>query len=163
MEGIRARPATDADLEFLYRVYADTRREELSVLDWSDAQKAEFLRMQFSAQHQHYTTHHPDSSFQVLERGGVPIGRLYVDRRSDDIRVMEIALLGEFCGQGIGGALMREIQYEAEAEGKTVSIHVEQNNPAIGLYRRLGFREIGEEGIYYLMEWRPTAQLNTAS
>ncbi len=75
MEGIRARPATDADLEFLYRVYADTRREELSVLDWSDAQKAEFLRMQFSAQHQHYTTHYPDSSFQVLERGGVPVGR----------------------------------------------------------------------------------------
>ncbi len=42
---IRLRPIVEADREFLYRCYASTRAEELSVLDWSDETKEEFLRM----------------------------------------------------------------------------------------------------------------------
>ena len=38
------------DEPFLYRVYAGTREEELAPLGWDEAQKNEFLRMQFSAQ-----------------------------------------------------------------------------------------------------------------
>lgn len=45
----------------------------------------------------------------------------------------------------------------AEARGKNlpVRIHVEQFNPALRLYERLGFTKIHDEGIYHLMEWRP--------
>ena len=35
-----------------------------------------------------------------------------------------------------------------------VRIHVEANNPAMGLYKRLGFRQIDTNGVYWLMEWR---------
>jgi hypothetical protein len=38
------------DGEFLYRVYASTRQEELSQTDWDEARKGAFLRMQFDAQ-----------------------------------------------------------------------------------------------------------------
>ena len=34
-------------------------------------------------------------------------------------------------------------------------IHVEHNNPAMRLYKRLGFRKIDDNGIYHLMEWSP--------
>ena len=43
----------------------------------------------------------------------------------------------------------------AFAAGKTLSIHVEYNNPAMRLYHRLGFRQIGTNGIYHLMEVHP--------
>ncbi len=44
-----------------------------------------------------------------------------------------------------------ELLAEGERTGKTVSIHVERHNPALGLYDRLGFRPVGEHGVYVLM------------
>ena len=81
---ITLRPARDRDREFLYRVYASTREDELAVVPWTDAQREEFLRMQFTAQDSHYHTHFPDATYDLVLRDGQPIGRLYVDRRPDD-------------------------------------------------------------------------------
>lgn len=151
------RPMIDADLPFLERVYASTRAEELAQTDWSEAQKATFLSFQFQAQHQHYTTHYHDAQFFVIERAGVAVGRLYLHWRKDELRIVDIALLPEARGQGLGGVLLGNLMTRAETEGKSVSIHVEQMNPAMRLYVRLGFERIGEHGIYHLMEWRPDA------
>lgn len=87
---------------------------------------------------------------------GEPAGRLYVHRREREIRLMDIALLPEFRGDGIGGALLDDLFAEAAASGRTLTIHVESYNPARRLYERRGFRQIGEHGVYLLMEWRPS-------
>jgi len=151
---IRLRPAGDSDLEFLYRVYAGTREEELALLPWTGGQREDFLRVQFRAQHDHYHQYYPGTSFDVIERDGTAIGRLYVDRREKEICVVDIALLPEARGAGIGGALMQTILDEARAAGKPVRIHVECNNPAMRLYDRLGFRKVEDRGLFWLMEWR---------
>lgn len=69
---------------------------------------------------------------------------------------MDIAILPEFRGAGVGTAILSDLFAEAAAAGKTVTIHVEMYNPALKLYERLGFRRIGEHGVYLLMEWTPT-------
>jgi ribosomal protein S18 acetylase RimI-like enzyme len=81
-----------------------------------------------------------------------PAGRLYVDRREKEIRIVDIALLPEFRGRGIGTSILQNLIAEAGTAGQTLTIHVEQHNPAMRLYQRLGFRMIGEVGIYHLME-----------
>lgn len=86
---------------------------------------------------------------------GEPAGRLYVARWAEEIRVMDIALLPPFRGQGIGERLLAPLLREGAEAGKTVSIHVEQTNRAMSLYRRLGFVEVGEHGVYRLMRWTP--------
>ena len=68
---------------------------------------------------------------------------------------MDIALLPEHRGAGIGSAVLRGLLAEAAAAGKPVRIHVERLNPARRLYERLGFAPIEDKGVYYLMEWRP--------
>ncbi len=154
--GVDLRPIGPADREFLYRLYASTRQAEMSLLDWSDAEKEEFLRMQFEAQHRYYVEQFPAARLDVVLREGEPIGRLYVDRRDDEIRLIDIALLPEHRGGGIGGAMMRELLVEAREAGMPVRIHVERFNPAMRLYRRLGFERLEEQGVYDLMEWRPS-------
>lgn len=149
------RPVTDDDREFLFRVYASTREEELSVVPWSDEQKESFLRFQFGAQSRYWNEHFPDASFDVIELDGEPVGRLYVDRRDDEIRLIDIALLPEHRGKGLGGELMDEILTEGAEKGLLVRIHVERENPAMRLYERLGFEKIEEQGVYDLMEWTP--------
>lgn len=150
--GLTLRPCSPADLPLLFRIYAETRTEELAVVPWDDAQKHAFLTMQFSAQHQHYRQHFADATFDIIERAGDPIGRLYLDRQSDEIRIIDIALLTESRGHGYGGAILRALLAEAALAKLPVRIYVEQNNPALRLYDRLGFRVIGHHGIYYLME-----------
>jgi ribosomal protein S18 acetylase RimI-like enzyme len=149
------RPITEDDQPFLLRVYASTRAEEMARVPWGDEQKAEFLAFQFHAQHTYYQQQFPAAAFDVLLQLGEPVGRLYVDRRAGEIRLIDIALLPEKRGTGLGGRLLRALLDEATAAGKPVSIHVEHNNPAMRLYLRLGFEKIEEQGVYHLMEWRP--------
>jgi predicted GNAT family acetyltransferase len=60
-------------------------------------------------------------------------------------------------GRGIGTAILGALQAAGRAQGKAVSTFVEKNNPAMRLYRRLGFAEISDTGVYLEMEWRPQA------
>lgn len=149
------RPITDDDDTFLCRLYASTREDELAVLDWTPQQKEAFLVMQFKAQHTFYMQEFAGSSFDIIEQAGQPIGRLYVDRRPDEIRIIDIALLPDSRGQGIGSRYLTDIQAEGTECGLPVRIHVESNNPAMRLYGRLGFRKIETNGVYWLMEWKP--------
>lgn len=148
------RPVVDHDRAFLLRVYASTRAEELAPVPWSDADKAAFLAQQFDAQHAAYHASYPHASFDVVVVDGEPAGRLYVDRRPGDIRIVDVALLPSFRGRGIGTALLQAVQAEAVALGRRVSIHVERFNPARALYERLGFAVVGSTGeVYLLLEW----------
>ena len=152
--GLTFRPIADADRPFLARVYASTRTEELAAVPWTEEEKAGFLLMQFEAQHTHYQTHYTGADWLVVELAAQPIGRLYIARWPREHRLIDIALLPEFCGQGFGTALLCDLRDEVGAAGKALTIHVEKNNPAMRLYRRLGFVPIGEHGIYELMQWR---------
>ena len=148
------RPAGPDDRPFLERLYASTRSEELAVVPWDDAQKTAFLRFQFDAQDRHYRAHFAAARFDVIQYRGQPVGRLYVDRMEREIRVLDIALLPEHRGGGIGGALISQLIAEAQREHKALVLHVEQLNRAQRLYQRLGFRVTpSETGVYARMEW----------
>jgi len=125
------RPARSEDEEFLYQVYANTREEEMAQTGWDEAQRESFLRMQFNAQHAYYHEQFPDAQYSVILSGDGPVGRLYVDRRDDEIRIIDIALLSEHRRNGFGGTLLGELIEEATATGKLIQIHVERNNPAL--------------------------------
>jgi ribosomal protein S18 acetylase RimI-like enzyme len=163
MTAITLRPTRPDDAEFLYRVYASTREEELALTDWDATRKEAFLRMQFAAQHRYYHENYRQTTFDVILADGVPAGRLYVARWEKQVRIVDIALLPAYRGKGIGGALLRGLMAEAAAAGKPVSIHVERYNPALRLYARLGFVPVGEHGIYLLLEWTPPANGTAAT
>ena len=150
---ISLRPITPEDDSFLAGLYASTRAEELAVTGWSAEKMVAFCRQQFDAQSVHYRENYPGASLQVIERVGAPIGRLYVARWEREIRIMDIAMLPEHRGFGIGTNLLRELQEEARSAGKTLTIHVERFNPALRLYQRLGFQMVEDKGVYLLMEW----------
>ncbi len=154
------RQENEGDLEFLCRLYGTIRRAELEMTSWDAAQKEAFVRMQFLAQREHYLRYYPNASFQIIENETQPIGRLYVDRWEHEIRIMDIALLPEYCGQGLGGRLIGEIQEEGRRTGKIVSIHVEKFNPALRLYQRLGFQVAEDKEVYYFMRWIPPQQVS---
>ena len=125
-------------------------------MPWDDVQKDAFLRSQFDAQDAWWREHYAEASFDVILVDDEPAGRLYVHRGERDIRIVDIALLPEHRGAGIGAKLLRDLLAEADEVGKSVTIHVERMNPALRLYERLGFALAEDKGVYLFLERAPT-------
>lgn len=153
--GVTLRPTAPGDLPFLIALYASTREEELALVPWKDAQKQAFVETQYHAQDQAYRARYPDGQFLVVERNDEPIGRLYLAPLPRELRVVDIAIAPKHRGVGIGTALMRDVIRAAEADGHSVSLHVEHWNPALRLYTRLGFERVSHNDVYALLVRRP--------
>lgn len=107
------RPMQTADQAFSYQVYASTRLKEMALLDWSPEQKEAFLRMQFEAQARSYRIQFPQARYEVILLDDVPAGRLITNRISEELLLIDIALLPDFRGNGVGSEIIRKLQAEA--------------------------------------------------
>ena len=125
-------------------------------MPWDDAQKDAFLRQQFDAQDTWWRENYAEASFDVILVEGEPAGRLYVHRGRSEIRIVDIALLPEHRGNGVGTRLLEDLLAEGDASDKSVTIHVERMNPALRLYERLGFSVAEDKGVYLFLERPPS-------
>ena len=147
-------PAEPADEMFLETVYAETRREELAIFNWSREQEDAFFKMQFRLQNQAYEMRFPDADCRIIELKNLPIGSLIVER-DREIRLINIALLPEFRSRGVGTFLLKQLQTEAEATNKPVTLSVLKTNyRAVDLYNRRGFAVTGSDEFHLAMQWQ---------
>jgi ribosomal protein S18 acetylase RimI-like enzyme len=153
---ISLRPARDGDEPFLKRVHDAARHWEFaSLLETGQADLYhQVMAQQYDAQHRFYFANYDTAHYGIIQWTGQPIGRLYVDYRDDEVRVLEIAILPEYRGRGIGRIVMMGICLEAAMRRKPVRLYVHYLSRAQRFYRQLGFREISLEGPDRLMEWR---------
>jgi ribosomal protein S18 acetylase RimI-like enzyme len=153
-EKISLRPVQDTDEALLYRLYASTRMDELALVPWTEAQFNAFIKMQFDLQKRTYRMQFPAAVHSIILSGEQEIGRLMVNRTDSELLLVDITLLPEYRGRGIGGSLLRELQREAARDGKSVRLSVVHTNPARRLYERAGFYQVGENGIHLDMLWQ---------
>ncbi|GAB2504005.1 GNAT family N-acetyltransferase [Arenimonas alkanexedens] len=154
--GFLLRPARDADLPRLRDIYADTRADEMARVPWPGLVKRSFLEQQFALQHQHYLVHYAAADFLVIEHERVLQGRYYLLREGDADLIVDISLMADWRGRGIGSALIEHSQRDAAARGRGMTLHVVRDNlGARRLYQRLGFALAGDDdgGTHRRMDW----------
>jgi ribosomal protein S18 acetylase RimI-like enzyme len=160
---ITLRTVGPEDQPFLLAVYATTRAAELAMTSWTAEQREAFVRMQFLAQDSFYREKYAEGDFKVILRDGEPVGRLYVAREPDLIRILDITVLPDFRNSGIGSALIQDLLDEAAKHGKRVRIYVETFNPSLALFQKRNFTVLEEDGINLLLEWKPATAAAEAS
>lgn len=148
------RPVSPGDENFLFQLYSSTRAEELAGLPFDETQRETFLAMQYAAQRRDYERRFPEGEHQVILMGDQPIGRVYLVRREEEIRILDIALVPELRNRGIGSSIISTLLKEAVQHDKPVRIYVEQWSASLKLFERLGFRRTEDVGTHFLMEWR---------
>jgi ribosomal protein S18 acetylase RimI-like enzyme len=146
--GISYRDMTDGDLPFVAALYASTRAAEVAATGWPPDMQAAFLEQQHRAQHASYRSSYPDGEWLVIERGGAPVGRLYLARQEDMLLLVDISLLPGERGAGLGTAILTDL---LAGESGAVQLHVERTNQARRLYARLGFEIVEEQPVYLRM------------
>jgi len=153
----RLRPHTDADIPFMKALYRGTREAELRLMPLTPAQADAFIEQQFQSQLAHYTGgNYGNDHLDIVEVDGQPAGRLFVDYRNHEIRIIDITLAPAVRDQRLGEFLLSLVIAESQRTALPITIHVDHTNPARRLYERMGFR-LKEEGshIYLLMERLP--------
>lgn len=68
---------------------------------------------------------------------------------------MDIALLSQARGRGIGTRVITALLDEARAAERPVTLAVFAHSPARRLYQRLGFTETAARGAQVTMRWAP--------
>jgi ribosomal protein S18 acetylase RimI-like enzyme len=150
------REPEETDTPFFERLYFETRRGEFAALGWDENQLKPFLKMQFDLQTQAYKMQFPGARISVIESGGEAVGRLVT---TDEIRLVDIAVLPDVQNRGIGSFVLRRLLDEAQGKGKFVDLQVLKTNvPAIRLYERFGFEKTSESDLYLMMQWRDLSQ-----
>jgi ribosomal protein S18 acetylase RimI-like enzyme len=154
---ITLRPVIDSDRPLLFDLYASTREEELARVPWSDSQKHTFLEMQFTGQTEGYRATHPNATHEMICVNDRAVGRLYLDRCSGGLHIMDITVAPESRNAGIGSDVLNGLLSEADREGKRVTIYVESFNRSLRLFQRLGFEIASVDGFLFLLVRKPVA------
>jgi ribosomal protein S18 acetylase RimI-like enzyme len=112
--------------------------------------------MQYNARQVSYGRQFPFSDQVLILVHEKRAGALRVLRDTNEIRLIDIALLPEFRGVGIGTRLLGALIDEAATACKPLRLSVARTNvDAIRLDRRLGFKSAGEDGLHLQMELSP--------
>jgi ribosomal protein S18 acetylase RimI-like enzyme len=150
---VALRSVTAADDDLVFWIYASTR-EDVAAAPWDATERETFLRHQYAAQRADYEARFPDATHSIIVVDDNDVGRIWVDRRPDEIRLLDIALLAEHRNRGLGDELVSALIAEARREDVPLRHSVYKDNAAaLRFYARLGFEVVEDFGMYVLMEW----------
>lgn len=149
------RPEQPSDDGFLYDLFRSHTLSGLAHLAVEDATKEALLRMQFRSQTMSYRAQYAGSRFDILERDGIPFGRLIVHEDAGVATFVDFALLSHARGAGVGTAVIRRVLDWVAERCSIVRVSILSSNEAsLRLTRRLGFVQTGETPPFVAMEWR---------
>lgn len=134
------RQAAESDVPFLMRLRRESMDEHLNATGASTSEADHLARLRYRF-----------DCAEVLLQDGNPVGLLKVSRDGQDWKVIQIQLVSELQGQGLGASLLKQVMTEAIAAEASLTLSVLKANPARSLYERLGFVVESESEYEYNM------------
>jgi ribosomal protein S18 acetylase RimI-like enzyme len=159
MDGYMIRPVTAQDQAFLQ----DMLYASIHTPAGEQPPERDIIFQPFLSKYVEEWGRNGDAGFIAVDSAGQPVGSVtyrffkqnnkgygFVDEQTPEL---SMAILEPFRGRGIGTSLLRAIVEEAGESGlKALSLSVDPSNPAMRLYQRFGFKEIGIDGTSITMK-----------
>lgn len=148
------RPESKDDTPFLLSLFqASNPHLLLAGLPAKAAQQ--LIEHQFQARQRGYQLIYPNACHYILACNQQPIGQLCLHTNTDNIHIVDLALIPEQQGQGYGSQLLNALKQHIIA-GWSLTLSVSLTNTgAQRLYQRLGFTPTHRTEILQQMQWMP--------
>lgn len=142
---VTLRAATIKDLGFAGQVYLETMRYITDRLPQFD-----------EGQHMaRFAERFLPDEVNIVVAAGEDIGWPQVSETEHEIFLKQVFLQPACQGRGIGSQLIADLIERGRQTRKPIRLGVVKNNPAVQLYRRLGFQLTSEDEFKYYMEKGP--------
>lgn len=152
------RPEIETDRDFRFALFRTSRGAAWDQVTLPPEMLSMIMRQQFDAQTLGHAASYPEARLEIVTVDGAPVGRLAVDRAQGAIHLIDIALMADWRGRGLGSSLLRRLMDEAARAGRPLTLHVAHDNIAAHrLYLRLGFAAAGEDETHLAMTWTAPA------
>lgn len=150
------RAVDPSDDTFLYEVFATTWESEVAALPNQNLAR-HVLRIQHIAQERRFASRYPGHQrLVVTTREGERAGRLYLLRSGSALQVVDLTLLPEFRGAGLGTHVLRQLMALAEAEELPIAARVSRSNTRVtDACARLGFELVDVDDLDNFLRWHP--------
>lgn len=139
------RSATPDDHDLIYTLKSQSVRPYVEkIWGWDEIYQQNDFDRDFSQMDQ----------FKVIEINGKFIGFVQYYLEHSCYHVVEIHLLPEYRGNGIGSNILKALQEICIAQGKKIQLGCfKENVRAKNLYHKLGFIQIGETDTHHILEY----------
>jgi ribosomal protein S18 acetylase RimI-like enzyme len=145
---IELRDATQHDVPFLKELRRTTMQRVIeNHYPWKE-----------EAQHERVLAHFECAKLVRID--GRNVGLLKVVYSDSEVLLSQIQLLPEWQRKKVGTTLITKLQGECATTNRSLSLHVMRSNPAIGLYRKLGFEIESSDVHSHTMRWRSEKRPN---
>lgn len=140
--------------EFLLRLFKENRLDLTYISGLSEQQKTEFIFKQFTMEQEQLIQIYPGAEFNIVMLNEEPVGQLYIQHGKATDRILEIGLLEEYRGLGIGRKILTSVIEDAIKKSKCICLQVAWFNHAAYLfYKKMGFQVIEDKGVFYEMQY----------
>ncbi len=139
VETIELQKATEADKPYLYALRRQTMIDHLEQAGIFLSEDEHWQRIE-----------HEFDGFRLLFFRGERIGTIKYRENDESIEIIQLQIEPEHQGRGLGSAVVEQLI--EDSRGKALCLSVLKKNPAMGLYRRLGFSITSEDEHEYLMQ-----------
>ncbi len=130
------RSANPADFAFCWPIYRDAMQPLTQALtEWREPEQRRIVERALA-----------DSGSSILRTEGSEAGWLHVEETRHAIMLRQLQILPEKRNQGIGTSFMNWMKERADRKRKDLTLDVLTNNPARGLFERLGFKAVTTSG-----------------
>ena len=143
MENVALRAATQEDTEFAFVVKKAALGEYVrETYGWEEAEQRRLHEEGFNP-----------SATRIIMSEGQDVGLVAAHDADDPVYLLQLFLLPEVQGKGIGSHILAEVLAEAHRVHRLVACRVLKSNPrAKAFYERHGFAVVGQTKPHYMMQ-----------
>jgi ribosomal protein S18 acetylase RimI-like enzyme len=146
------RPETPDDEALVRTLLIETLVEHLAAWSWPEQLRQPVLETQYQVQRQGFRS--IGNASMIVLHEDTPVGWYVTAESADEVRLVNLMVLSQHRGQGIGSTVLRTLLATSEATGKPLRLSVAVNNGrALQLYEQLGFQRIGGDEVHHYMEY----------
>ena len=156
MERVTQRRAGSEDALLLYELFSTSRAVEFAAMGLTGEQYRPLLEMQYRGRAMTCAAQYPEAEdWIVCMEYGTAVGNYLLAGTSAGPRMIDLAVLPQWRGKGIGTQVLRQAAHRSAAAGEILSLRVMKGNQAMRLYTRVGFQVASEDETSCEMIWQP--------